>query len=95
MPSVNFSTTRGFAGETVRITTATTTLVKTGQGAVLGFLVASTTGGTLVFHDALSAIAPLTGTITPGLGWFALPLQFSVGLTVVSANTIDVTIVYL
>ena len=96
MPTVNFSTTRGLAGESVRISTATTTLVKTGQGALLGFIVANSVAGTVIIHDALAATNALTGTITTVTStWFAMPIMFSIGLTIVSAGTIDVTVVFL
>lgn len=72
-----------------------TTQVATGRGHMLGFYVASTTGGTLVFHDHASAASNAkTGTITPAAGWHALPMEFTTGLRVVVANTISVTIVH-
>lgn len=66
--------------------------VKTGGGAILGFYVNSTTGGTLVLHDHASAASgAITGTITPAIGWHPFPLKFSQGLHIVIANTLDVT----
>ena len=73
--------------------TATAT-IKTGAGLLTGFYVNSTTAGTIVFYDATSATNAITGTITPAVGWHALPVNFNTGLHIVIANTLNVTIVY-
>jgi hypothetical protein len=79
-------------GGPVRLTA--TGQVKTGGGAILGFYVNSTTTGTIVLWDSLSAAGnQVTGTITPGIGWHPLPLKFGVGLHCVIANTLDVTFI--
>jgi len=75
------------------LVTATGT-VKSGRGRLAGFYVNSTTGGTLVLHDATSAANAFTGTITPAIGWHPFPVNFTTGLHVVVANTISVTFVY-
>ena len=63
---------------------------------LIGFYVASTTSGTIVFHDSASTGTnnAVTGTITPAIGWHFLPLSLGAGLRVVIANTLSVTLVY-
>lgn len=73
--------------------TATAT-IKSGRGKLAGFYVASTTAGTIVFHDATAATNQFTGTITPAVGWHTLPANFSSGLHAVIGGTLDVTIIY-
>lgn len=70
--------------------------VKASQGAMLGFYVNSTTAGTIQFYDdaATATTAPITGLITPAVGWNELPITFASGLYVVIAATLNVTIVY-
>lgn len=75
------------------LVTATGT-IKSSRGKLVGFYVNSTTGGTLVLHDAAAATNAVTGTITPAIGWHPLPLPFRAGLHVVVANTISVTFIY-
>lgn len=72
-------------------TTATVTVKKI-PGTMLGFYVNSTTGGTIVFYDALSATNAISGTITPAIGWHFFPASLVTGLHVVIANTLNVTI---
>ena len=79
------------ANYSLRTATAT---IKTGSGKLIGFYVNSTTGGTMVFHDATSAANAVTGTITPAIGWHFLPMPFRTGLHLVIANTISVTLIY-
>ena len=74
--------------------TATGT-VKTGSGLMTGFYVNSTTAGTIIFYDAVTATNAITGTITPAVGWHALPVNFDTGLYVAIGGTaLDVTVVY-
>ncbi len=42
-------------------------------GAILGFYVNSTSGGTLVITDGGSGGTAITGTITPAAGWHRFP----------------------
>ena len=74
-----------------------TGLVKEGPGKLKGFTVATTTGGTVKIWDAMAAEAPvLLNTITPAAGSnYEFPdIQFTRGLFVTIANTIDMTIYY-
>ena len=70
--------------------------IKSGQGAMLGFYVNSTSSGTIAFYDDASTgtATPITGTITPAIGWHSMPVCFSSGLNAVIANTLNVTIVW-
>ena len=43
------------------------------SGAILGFYVNSTSGGTLVITDGGSGGTAITGTITPVIGWHRFP----------------------
>lgn len=63
-------------------------------GTILGFYVNSTTGGTLVLSaGTASGGTALTGTITPAIGWNALPISSSTGIYATIANTLSVTFV--
>lgn len=73
--------------------TATGT-VKTRPGRLVGFYVASTTGGTIVLKDGGASGTALTGTITPAVGWHPLPVSFGNDLHATIANTISVTFVF-
>ena len=70
--------------------------VTTNTGALLGFYVNSTTGGTLVLTDGGVSGTAITGTITPAIGWHFLPVGFgkSGGLYATIANTLNVTFIY-
>lgn len=71
--------------------------VKTSQGAMIGFYVNSTTAGTIQFYDdpATGTTTPITGAITPAVGWHPLPAAFATGLNAVIGAVLNVTIVYL
>jgi hypothetical protein len=56
-------------------------------GQLLGFYVNSTNAGTLVLYDALSATNPISGTITPALGWNQFPSIHLVGAWAVIGGT--------
>jgi hypothetical protein len=65
--------------------------------SVIGFLVASTTAGTIQFYDdaATGTTTPITGVITPAVGFNPLPVSTTNGLYAVIAGTaLDVTVVY-
>lgn len=74
-------------------------LTATGQviavpGLLVGFYINSTTAGTLILYDALTATNAITGTITPAIGWNEFPGIFQVGIFATIA-TLDVTFFYL
>jgi hypothetical protein len=70
--------------------------VKSSQGAVIGFYVNSTTAGTIQFYDdaATGTTTPITGLITPAIGFHRLPVAFASGLYAVIGATLNVTIAY-
>lgn len=65
-------------------------------GALLGFYVNSTSSGTVVFYDseATATTIPITGTITPAIGWHALPVAVANGIYAVVGGTLNVTFVF-
>jgi hypothetical protein len=71
--------------------------VKSINGVMAGFYVAATTAGTIQFYDdaAVGTTTPISGLITPAIGWNALPVGFAAGLNAVIGGALDVTIVYL
>lgn len=71
-------------------------LVKTGAGQLLGIFVASTSSGTIKVWDNTSAATTiLVNTFTPTApGFYSIPANFTTGLYITLANTIDCTIFY-
>lgn len=76
-------------GAPVRLTATGT--VKAVGGRIVGFYVASTSSGTLVFRDGGESGTQISGTVTPAAGFHAWPASFATDLHVTVANTIDVT----
>lgn len=82
------------------ITTATTTLVKTGSGSLRAICVNTPVAtGTVKADDALTDTTPVLGVVTtpatagnPYCQYFNL--SFAVGLTIVTTQAQDVTVVY-
>ena len=70
--------------------------IKPADGVILGFYVNSTTSGTIQFYDSATTTTttPITGVITPSIGWQFLPVTYTNGLYAVIANTLNVTIVW-
>jgi hypothetical protein len=71
--------------------------VKSGQGALLGFYVNSTSSGVVQFYDdpSTGTTTAITGAITPAIGWQPLPVCFATGLNfVLNSGTINVTLVW-
>lgn len=64
-------------------------------GALLGFYVNSTSSGTIAFYDSASngTTVPITGTITPAVGWHPLPVGVANGVYAVIGATLNVTVV--
>lgn len=62
------------------------------RGRLAGFYVNSTTAGTLLLYDNTAASGTqITGTITPAIGWNALPVDFQTALFATIGGTLDVT----
>ena len=70
--------------------------IKSGQGAMIGFYVNSTSSGTIAFYDdaATGTTVPISGTITPAIGMNYFPVCFSNGLNAVIGGTLNVTIIW-
>lgn len=84
-------------GTATAITSATTTVVKTGPGAILGFFVVSgTTPSVQIFDNTAASGTVILPTFTAGSnGWYPLPVAFGTGLTVVTGGTTpNVTVVW-
>lgn len=66
--------------------------VKTGAGRLYGFYVHSTTAGTIVLRNGTGdGDTPISGTITPAVGFHSYLIEFVVGLRATIGATIDVT----
>ena len=71
------------------------TLIKSGDGHLIGFHVNSTSSGTVVIYDNTSAAGTkIANTITPNTGWNALPAHFKTGLYFDVTGTIDLTVIW-
>lgn len=73
-----------------------TASIKNGPGTLAGFYVNSTSTGTIILYDdaATGTSLPISGTITPAIGWHPYPVSFRSGLYAVIANTLNVTLVF-
>ncbi|NJD30184.1 MAG: hypothetical protein FIA92_18110 [Chloroflexi bacterium] len=81
------------AGKSVRITTATTTSVKTSRGIILRIIVGTTAAGTItVQNTAGTAAAVLKASIPEGV--YELGIEMN-GIVVVTGAASDITVVYL
>lgn len=70
------------------------TLIKTGEGHLVGIFVASSSGGTIkVWDNTSGATTVLVNTFTALAGtWYPLPFRFKVGCYVDVTGTIDCTV---
>lgn len=70
--------------------------IKSGQGQLRGFYVCSTSSGTIQLYDdpATGTTTPISGAITPAIGFHPFPAAFSNGLYVVIGATLNVTLFY-
>ena len=78
------------------ITTATTTLVKTGAGILRGIQVNTTAAGTIGVFDGLTAVNPI-GTLKASVvegTYFQVPARLKTGLTIVTGAASDITVFY-
>lgn len=62
---------------------------------LIGFYVNSTTAGTIILYDSLSATNPISGLITPAIGMQWFPSIHLTGVFVTIAGTLDATFFYL
>ena len=80
----------------INITTATTTLVKSGAGVLRGIQVNTTAAGTIGVFDGLTAVNPigtLALSIVPGM-YFSIPARFKTGLTIVTGGASDISVFF-
>ena len=68
--------------------------VANSSGAIEGFYVNSTTAGTIQFYDSATTTttAPITGLITPAIGWHFLPVSTASGVYAVVGGTLNATV---
>jgi bifunctional ADP-heptose synthase (sugar kinase/adenylyltransferase) len=79
------------------ISTATTTVVKTGAGILHSITVNTTTAFAITVYDNTSAAGTKIATIaaSPAIGsTFIYDVSFSTGLTIVTAGASDITVSY-
>ena len=84
-------------GRPLNITTATTTVVKTGPGVLVSIVLNETNAGTITIYDNTAGSGTKIGTIAAAAGAgsvFGYLAQFTTGLTVVTAGADDITVVY-
>jgi hypothetical protein len=77
------------------ITTNTTTLVKRGPGTLHSIVINTTAAGTITVYDSLAATGTVIATIaaSPVIGsTFLYDVEFSVGLTIVTAAASNITV---
>ena len=74
------------------------TLIKAGQGVLLGYLVSSTSSGTIKAYDSGTAATTTTiihDTLTPAAGTFIrVPVAYAAGLYLVIGGTISFAAIY-
>ena len=83
-------------GWPTNITTATTTVVKTGRGVLVSVVLNETNAGAITIYDNTAGSGTKIATIAAGASAgsvFAYLCQFTVGLTVVTAGADDITVV--
>lgn len=70
------------------------TLIKTGEGHLVGIFVASSSAGTIkVWDNTSAATTVLVNTFSAAAGtWYPLPFRFKTGLYVDVGGTIDCTV---
>lgn len=78
----------------LNITTATTTLVKTGAGILHTLTVNATAAGTITIYDNTSAAGTKIATIKASVveQTFTFDVAFATGLTIVTAGASDITV---
>lgn len=80
------------------ISSATTTLVKTGVGILSAITINTTAVGTITIYDSLTGAGAKIGTIaaSPAIGstFNYNDVAFGIGLTIVTAAASDITVSY-
>jgi hypothetical protein len=79
-------------GISVRITTATTTVVKATPGMLYRIIIGTTAAGAITVNDGAAVIAVLKASISEGS--YALGVHFRTSLSIVTAAASDITVVY-
>jgi hypothetical protein len=77
------------------ISTATTTLIKSGVGQLNTIVINNTAAATITIYDSLTASGTKIGTIaaSPAIGMtFDYEIAFTIGLTIVTAGSSDITV---
>lgn len=84
-------------GLPLNITTATTTVVKTGRGVCVSIVLNATNAGIITVYDNTAAsgtkIATIAASALAGTT-FGYLCQFTTGLTIVTASADNITVVY-
>ena len=84
-------------GRPLNITTATTTVVKTGPGVLVSIVLNATNAGTITVYDNTAGSGTKIATISaaaPAGASFGYLCQFTTGLTIVTASADNITVVY-
>ena len=78
------------------ITTATTTVVKSGAGVLKAITVNSTAAGTITVYDNTSAAGKKIATLKTSVieGTYEFNVAFGTGLTIVTGAASDITVSY-
>lgn len=79
-----------------RITTATTTTVKSLPGFLHSIIVGTTSAGSITIDDALTATTPTIAVLKASIpeGVYVFDCNFTIGLTIVTAGASDITVIY-
>lgn len=64
------------------------------SGTLIGVMINSTTGGTIVLREGGASGTAVTGTITPAIGFLPCYMTFSTGCYATIANTLNATFVF-
>jgi bifunctional ADP-heptose synthase (sugar kinase/adenylyltransferase) len=78
------------------ITTATTTTVKTGAGKLAALIINATAAAAITIYDNTAASGTKIATLKASVaeGSYLYNCQFATGLTIVTAGTPDITVIY-
>lgn len=91
---------RTLSGDTsfnnVRISTATTTVVKSGSGHLHTIVLGATAAGTITVYDNTAASGTIIAVLKASIAeqTFTFDVQFATGLTIVTAAASDLTVTF-